>query len=56
MKIEKLNNNIHQVIDGDKVMIQGTYNDCLGYMADVFLNKIKTTPELLNVFKRLNDK
>jgi uncharacterized protein YlzI (FlbEa/FlbD family) len=56
MKIEKLNDTTYQIINGDKVVIQGTYDDCLRYMMDRMFNKIKSTPELLNVFKRLKDK
>jgi hypothetical protein len=56
MKIEKLNDTTYQIVDGDSVLFQGTNDGCLEYMMDHLLDKIKSTPELLNVFKRLKDK
>jgi 3-deoxy-D-arabino-heptulosonate 7-phosphate (DAHP) synthase class II len=56
MKIKKLNDTTYQIVNGDQVLIQGTYGDCLDYMMDHMFNKIKTNPELLNVFKRMKDK
>jgi hypothetical protein len=58
MKIKKLNNGItHQIVDEDNtIVLQGTYDDCLDYMTERFLNKIKTTPGIMDVFKRLADR
>jgi hypothetical protein len=58
MKLEKLNSNVtHQIVDDNNTIIfQGTYNECLDYMTERFLHKIKTTPKLLDVFKRLADR
>ena len=57
MKIIHLINDTYQIIDNDEnVLLQGTYNDCLNYMAKHLIDMIKSTPELLNVFKRLADK
>jgi hypothetical protein len=56
MEIKHLINETYQIVNGNNVLLQGTYDDCLRYMADDLLNRIKTNPELLNVFKRLADK
>jgi hypothetical protein len=56
MKIEHLINETYQIVNEDNVLLQGTYDDCLQYMADDLVNRIKTNPELLDVFKRLADK
>jgi hypothetical protein len=56
MEIKYLINETYQIVNGDNVLLQGTYDDCLQYMADDLINRIKTNPELLNVFKRLADK
>jgi hypothetical protein len=57
MKIINLINDTYQIIDQDEnVLFQGTYDGCLRYIMDYMLNKINSTPELLNVFKRLKDR
>lgn len=56
MKIKKLNKDeiIHQIVDeNNNVVLQGTYDECLDYMTERFRNKVITTPEILDVFKRL---
>ena len=57
MKIIHLINDIYQIIDDeDSVLLQGTHDECLEYSMRNMLDKITSTPELLNVFKRLADK
>ena len=56
MKIKHLINETYQIVNEDNVLLQGTYDDCLQYIADDLINRIKLNPELLNVFKRLADK
>jgi hypothetical protein len=56
MEIKHLINETYQIVNEDSVLLQGTYDDCLQYMADDLLIRIKTNPELLDVFKRLADK
>ena len=56
MKIVHLINDTYQVVDDKHTYVQGTYDDCLRYMMDRLMDKIKSTPELLDVFKRLADK
>jgi hypothetical protein len=56
MEIKHLINETYQIVNGDSVVLQGTYDDCLRYMMDNLFNRIKSTPELLDVFKRLKDR
>jgi hypothetical protein len=57
MKIIHLINDTYQVInDDDSVLLQGTHDECLEYSMREMLDKITSTPELLNVFKRLANK
>jgi len=56
MDVKHLINDTYQVVDGDNVLFQGTSDECQKYMMDWLLNKIKSTPELLDVFKRLANK
>ncbi len=57
MKILHLINETYQIVDqNNNVVLQGTYDDCLGYMAKQLIDMIVNTPELLDVFKRLADK
>ena len=56
MDIKHLINETYQIVNGDSVLLQGTYDDCLQYMVDDLINRIKSNPELLDVFKRLADK
>jgi hypothetical protein len=56
MDVKHLINDTYQVVDGDNVLFQGTSDKCQKYMMDWLLNKIKSTPELLDVFKRLANK
>jgi hypothetical protein len=54
MKIEHLINNTYQVVDNDGTcLFQGSEEACKRYQLEAFLEKITTTPELLDVFKRL---
>ncbi len=56
MKIIHLINDTYQVVDENNTYVQGTYDDCLKYMMDHLMDMIKSTPELMDVFKRLADK
>jgi len=56
MKIKHLINDTYQVADEETWYFQGTSDECQKYMMDWLLNKIKSTPELLDVFKRLANK
>jgi hypothetical protein len=61
MKKEHLINNTYQVVDNDdNVLFQGSESECNEYIMDQgmenLLNRIKNNPELLDVFKRLNDR
>jgi hypothetical protein len=53
-KIEWLINNTYQVVDENGTcLFQGSEEECKRYQLDNFIKKITTTPELLDVFKRL---
>jgi hypothetical protein len=61
MKKQHLINNTYQVVDNnDNVLFQGSEIECNEYIMDKgmerLLNRINNNPELLDVFKRLNDK
>ncbi len=56
MEIKHLINDTYQVVNADDVLFQGTYDGCLQYMMDDLMNRIKSNPELLDVFKRLANK
>jgi len=61
MKKEHLINNTYQVVDNDNnVLFQGSESECNEYIMDQgmenLLNRINNNPELLDVFKRLNDR
>ncbi len=56
MKIKHLINDTYQVVDENNTYVQGTYDDCLKYMMDYLMDMIKSTPELMDVFKRLANK
>ena len=56
MKITHLINDTYQVADDKHTYVQGTYDDCLKYMMDHLMDMITSTPELLDVFKRLANK
>ena len=56
-KVEWLINNTYQVVDeNETVVFQGSEEECKRYQLDNFIKKITTTPELLDVFKRLANK
>jgi hypothetical protein len=53
-KVELLSNNTYQVVDENgTTLFQGSEEECKRYQLDNFIKKITTTPELLDVFKRL---
>ena len=56
MKIKHLINDTYQVADEETWYFQGTYDECLKYMMDHLMGMITSTPELLDVFKRLANK
>lgn len=61
MKKQHLINNTYQVVDNDdNVLFQGSESECNEYIMDQgmenLLNRINNNPELLDVFKRLNDR
>ena len=56
MKIKHLINDTYQVADEETWYFQGTYDECLKYMMDRMMDMITSTPELLDVFKRLANK
>lgn len=61
MKKQHLINNTYQVVDNDdNVLLQGSESECNEYIMDKgmenLLNRINNNPELLDVFKRLNDR
>jgi len=56
MDVKHLINDTYQVVDEDSVLFQGTNDGCLEYIMDHLLDKIMSTPELLDVFKRLANK
>jgi hypothetical protein len=61
MEKQHLINNTYQVVDNnDSVLFQGSELECNEYIMDKgmenLLNRINNSPELLNVFKRLNDR
>jgi hypothetical protein len=61
MEKQHLINNTYQVVDNnDNVLFQGSELECNEYIMDKgmenLLNRINNSPELLNVFKRLNDR
>ncbi len=61
MEKKHLKDNKYQVIDNNNnVLFQGSELECNEYIMDKgmenLLNRINNSPELLNVFKRLNDR
>ena len=58
MKKLHLINDTYQIYNDDEteMMFQGLSDECDRFMLDRFLDKIKNSPELLDVFKRLADK
>jgi hypothetical protein len=61
MEKQHLINNTYQVVDNiDNVLFQGSELECNEYIMDKgmenLLNRINNSPELLNVFKRFNDR
>jgi len=61
MEKKHLKDNKYQVVDNnDNVLFQGSESECNEYIMDQgmenLLNRINNNPELLNVFKRLNDR
>jgi hypothetical protein len=61
MEKKHLKDNKYQVVDNnDNVLFQGSELECNEYIMDKgmanLLNRINNSPELLNVFKRLNDR
>ena len=61
MEKQHLINNTYQVVDNDdNVLFQGSESECNEYIMDQgmenLLNRINNNPELLDVFKRLNDR
>jgi hypothetical protein len=61
MEKKHLKDNKYQVVDNNyNVLFQGSELECNEYIMDKgmanLLNRINNSPELLNVFKRLNDR
>jgi hypothetical protein len=61
MEKKHLKDNKYQVVDNnDNVLFQGSESECNEYIMDQgmenLLNRINNNPELLDVFKRLNDR
>jgi len=54
MRIEHLINDTYQVIDNEnKVLFQGSKEECQKHMLDKFIDQIINTPELVAALRRL---
>ena len=55
MKLINLINNTYQVWNNDEttMMFQGTRDECMDFMCKAFIEKMKSNPEIMEVFKRL---